>query len=171
MGANSDGALRLDETDREILALLQQDASIPRTRIAELVGLSGPAVLERVRKLEDAGVIRGYATLLDSRRLGLDVTAFIGVSLQHPRHIAEIEHWVSAMPAVLECHHVTGDFTLLLKVKAVNTAGLEALLADIRSLDGVQRTVTMVALSTQSERVAVPLDALPKKAARAGAKR
>jgi Lrp/AsnC family leucine-responsive transcriptional regulator len=142
----------LDSLDLRILDILQHDCTTPRSHIAELVGLSPPAVLERIRKLEEAGVVRGFHALLDSRKLGFDVTAFIGVSLAHPRHIAQFEREIAEVLAVQECHHVTGDFTLLIKVRTANTAGLEHLISQIRSVEGVQRTVTMVVLSTQVER-------------------
>lgn len=148
----------LDDIDRHILELLQEDCTTSRARIAELVGLSGPSVHERIRKLEEAGVVRGYHAMLDGRALGLDVTAFIGVSLQHPRQIEDFEDAVAGLRAVQECHHVTGDFTLMLKVRTANTATLEGLISRLRSLEGVQRTVTMVVLSTQTERTAIELD-------------
>jgi Lrp/AsnC family leucine-responsive transcriptional regulator len=121
------------------------------------VGLSAPAVLERIKKLEAAGVISGYRAILDGRRLGLDITAFIGVMISHPAAIGEFEHQVVTMRDVLECHHVTGEHTLLLKVKSANTSSLERLISQIRSLEGVSRTNTMVVLSTHTERVQLAL--------------
>jgi Lrp/AsnC family leucine-responsive transcriptional regulator len=147
----------LDDIDLRILALLQEDCRIPLARTGEAVGLSAPAVLERVKKLEAAGVITGYRALLDAKRLGVDITAFIGVIIGHPRLIAEFEGRLAAFDDVLECHHVTGEYTLLLKVKTANTSSLEALISQIRALDGVARTETMVVLSTHTERVQVPL--------------
>ena len=111
------------------------------------------------RKLEKAGIITGYHAMVDGRKLGLDITAFVGVGLNFPRDIQSIEAGVVALPGVLECHHVTGGHTLLIKVKARNTERLEALISRLRCLEGVQGTHTMVVLSTQTERVAVPLDA------------
>lgn len=151
------GAHSLDDIDRQILEILQEDCSTPRNRVAELVGLSAPSIHERLRKLEESGVVQGYHAVLDARTLGLDVTAFIGVSVQHPSQIEAFEEAVVALKAVQECHHVTGDFTLLLKVRSANTATLEVLISRIRSLPGVVRTVTMVVLSTQTERVAIDL--------------
>ena len=149
---------RLDEIDRQILGILQDDCTTPRTKVAEMVGLSSPSVLERIRKLEEGGIVKGYHALIDARSVGLDVTAFIGVSLLHPRQIESFEAAVTALKAVHECHHVTGDFTLLMKVKTANTASLEELISSIRSIDGVSRTFTMVVLSTQTERVELALE-------------
>ena len=140
-----------DCTDRAILDLLQENCKRPLASIGEKVGLSAPAVVERIHKLEEAGVITGYVALLDARRLGKDVTAFIGVSTDHPRAIAPIERAMISIEDVLECHHVTGSHTLMLKVKTSNTETLEEVIERIRSLEGVTRTETMVVLSTHAE--------------------
>ena len=148
----------LDATDLRILDLLQENCKRPLAAIGEKVGLSAPAVMERVHKLEEAGVVLGYVALLDARLLGMDVTAFIGVSVTHPRMIGAFEREVTHIDSVLECHHVTGAHTLLLKVRTENTETLEELIDRIRSVEGVTRTETNVVLSTQSERPRIPLD-------------
>jgi Lrp/AsnC family leucine-responsive transcriptional regulator len=155
---NGDG-LELDAIDLQILQTLQQDCKMSLARIGELVGLSAPSVIERIKKLEQGGVIRGYHAVLDSRRLGLDITAFIGVVIEHPTGIDGFEEQVSSLEGVLECHHVTGQHTLLLKVKTQNTSALEHLISKIRSVPGVARTETMVVLSTHSEVTQIPLRA------------
>jgi len=86
------------------------------------------------------------------------VTAFIGVITSHPNLITTIERQLVALNGVLECHHVTGEYTLLLKVKTANTSSLEELITAIRSLDGVTRTETTVVLSTHAESVQLALD-------------
>jgi len=159
-------SLELDDIDLRILAFLQDDCRTSLARIGEGVGLSAPAVLERIKKLEAAEVITGYHALLDGRRLGLDITAFIGVLVSHPKLIADLEREVVALDDVLECHHVTGEYTLLLKIKTANTSSLERLISQIRSLDGVARTETLVVLSTHTERVQLALHPTP-----AGSKR
>jgi Lrp/AsnC family leucine-responsive transcriptional regulator len=147
-----------DEIDRRILRLLQDDCKTSLAKIGEAVGLSAPSVIERIRKLEQAGVISGYHAVLDARRLGLDVTAFIGVSIGHPRMIPTFEGCIDGFEDVLECHHVTGEHSLLLKVKTRNTATLERLISEIRSIEGVERTETIVVLSTHTERVQLALE-------------
>ncbi len=148
-----------DEIDLQLVAELQQDCKVSYSELGARVGLSAPSVLERVRKLEKAGIVTGYHALVDGRKLGLDVTAFVGVGFNFPRRIEAIEASMVVLPGVLECHHVTGQHTLLIKVKARNTADLERLISAIRSLEGVESTDTMVVLSTQTERVALPIDA------------
>jgi Lrp/AsnC family leucine-responsive transcriptional regulator len=150
-GEHADG--ELDDIDLQLLMLLQEDCRTPLARLGTQVGLSAPAVLERIKKLEAASVITGYRAILDSRRVGLDITAFIGVLMSHPSVINDFERRVIDFDDVLECHHVTGEYTLLLKVKAADTSTLEQLISRIRSIEGVGRTETMVVLSTHMERV------------------
>src|SRR5262245_37122832 len=140
LGNNAD--LELDEIDLRLLALVQEDCRTPLARLGASAGLSAPAVLERLKKLEAAGVITGYRAILDGRRLGLDITAFIGVIVSHPTLIGNFERELATLDDVLECHHVTGGYTLLLKVKTANTSSLERLISQIRSLEGVARTET-----------------------------
>ena len=147
----------MDAIDLRLIDLLRDNARSSYAELARQVGLSAPAVLERIHKLEEAGVICAYTALLDARRLGLDVTAFIGVSTERASDVRHIESAVVAMDEVLECHHVTGAHTLMLKVKTRNTETLEELIDAVRSLEGVGRTETMVVLSTNVERTRIPL--------------
>jgi Lrp/AsnC family transcriptional regulator, leucine-responsive regulatory protein len=153
----TDEQLDLDSIDFQILGLLQEHCKMPFAKIGEKVGLSAPAVMERIKKLEDFGVITGYTVTVDARRLGQDITAFIGVSITHPKAIPVFERDIDSRAEVLDCHHVTGSYTLLLKAKTLNTSTLEELISHIRSIDGVGRTETMVVLSTHTERPHVVL--------------
>jgi Lrp/AsnC family leucine-responsive transcriptional regulator len=157
MKLGTEGHADVDAIDLHILSLLQDNCRIPLAKIGEQVGLSAPSVMERIKKLEDAGVITGYCAVLDARLLGQDVAAFIGVSIEHPKAIASFERAVERLDNVLECHHVTGTHTLLLKVKTRSTSTLEELISAIRSLEGVVRTETMVVLSTHTERMQLAL--------------
>ncbi|HVN28836.1 MAG TPA: Lrp/AsnC family transcriptional regulator [Candidatus Binataceae bacterium] len=152
-------ALQLDLIDLQILEILQDQGRIPLVKLGEQVGLSSPSVIDRVKKLEDSGIITGYHASVDARRLGKDVGAFIGVSIAHPKALAAFEHTVAGLDDVLECHHVTGEYTLLLKIKTDNTASLERLISTIRSIEGVSRTETMVVLSTHTERATISVGA------------
>ncbi len=151
----------IDEIDRQLLDELQQDCKRSLKEIGAAVGLSAPSVMERVRKLENAGVIRGYHAMLDARRVGLDISAFIGVSIGDPELLSAFEEWVDAVAQVQECHHVTGGHTLLLKVKTANTEDLERLISRVRSMAGVVSTETMVVLSTHTERTEIALPPAP----------
>jgi Lrp/AsnC family leucine-responsive transcriptional regulator len=148
----------LDQIDLKILSILQAQGRSRLADIAEEVDLSAPAVMERVKKLEAHGVIKGYAALLDGKMVGKDITAFIGVSVAHQRDIDRFAAQMLRYADVLECHHVTGDESFILKVKAANTSSLEKLLGEIRSVEGVTRTVTRIVLSTAKESQILELD-------------
>jgi Lrp/AsnC family leucine-responsive transcriptional regulator len=154
-----DSEAELDAIDLRILDLLQENCKRPLSAIGEKVGLTPPSVTERIHKLEEAGVIRDYVAVLDARALGNDVTAFVGVSIGHPRALARFEQTVHALDEVLECHHVTGQHSLILKLKTRNTRSLERLIDRFREMEGVTGTETMVVLSTHTERtrIALPL--------------
>jgi len=162
----------LDATDLAIVDLLQRNCKQPLAEIGKQVGLTASSVVERIKKLEDAGVVRGYVATVDARALGKDVTAFIGVSIDHPRAFEPFEKEIEKAPDVLECHHVTGSHTLMVKVKTENTETLEQLIDTIRRIEGVTRTETMVVLSTHTERTRIALDAhavpLPRRTRRGG---
>src|SRR5215467_6432770 len=109
--------MTLDHIDYKLLDLLQQTARMTQIELAAAVGLSQPAAAERIRKLEDAGVIQGYSARIDARKLGKGITAFIGVGISHPKHNEGFTRRMETLPDVLECHHVTGDYSYMLKVK------------------------------------------------------
>ena len=141
----------LDQTDLKILSLLQRNGRCHLAEIAKEVALSSPAVMERVKKLEAQGVIKGYQAVVDPKKVGKDVTAFVGVSVAHQRHIDAFASYMMRQHDVLECHHVTGEESFILKVKTANTDSLEKLLAQVRSVEGVTGTVTKVVLSSVKE--------------------
>lgn len=148
----------LDPIDLKILFILQNNG---RTRLADIatkVDLSAPAVMERVKKLEAGGVIKGYQAVVDGKRVGKDITAFISVSIANQQDINRFAAQMLQHSDVLECHHVTGDESFILKIKSANTASLEKLLGEIRSVEGVNRTVTKVVLSTAKENQTLDLN-------------
>jgi Lrp/AsnC family leucine-responsive transcriptional regulator len=149
----------IDHIDLKILYILQNDGRRRLADIAADVDLSAPAVMERVKKLEASGVIRGYQALINDKKVGKDITAFISVSIGNQRDIDRFATQMTRYADILECHHVTGDESFILKVKSANTGSLEKLLGDIRSIEGVTRTVTKVVLSTAKESQALELNA------------
>lgn len=141
----------LDETDIKILDLLQKHGRTRRNDLAEKVGLSLPAVSERLRKLEESGIISGYFAKVDHKQLGKDITAFVIVTVDSSKHFnAFIDH-VENTDDILECHAITGEGTHILKVRTENTGSLEKLLAKIQSWQGVVKTTTSLVLSTTKE--------------------
>lgn len=151
----------LDRIDVLLVDTLQHNAKQSLAVLGEQVGLTAPAVLERIRKLEQRGVIRGYHAQIDARAVGLDIASFIGVGVRDPACITGVEAWVVERPEILECHHVTGNYTLLIKAKVRNTSALESLINAIRACEGVTGTDTMVVFSTSVERVSVALEVPP----------
>ena len=141
-----------DEQDRTILARLTENARVSWAELAQELGLSAPAVAERVKRLRQRGVIRGFHAVLDPPSLGLGLTAFISVSLAHPRDRAEFLKTVRKRGEVKEAHHLAGEDDYLMKVHCRDTAHLEHLLTDIlKSVKGVQRTRTSIVLGTVKE--------------------
>jgi len=140
----------LDTTDRRILRILAQDGRASYQAVADEIGLSRPAIMERVKRLEEAGYIRGYRVQLDRGKVGLPVTAFVAVrygSSDEPRMREMEKH-----PGVLECHHIAGDDCYILKVVAPDLEGVQAILRDLRGPNSQMNTRTTIVLSTLFEK-------------------
>lgn len=140
-----------DKIDVQLLMMLQEHGRISQHDLALGVGLSAPAVGERLRKLEERGIIRHFTVVLDPKKLGRDVTAFIAVVISGSQYFEDFLAQALACPEVLECHSVTGQGSHLLKIRTRSTTSLEALLAEIQSWPGVQWTTTSIVLSTAKE--------------------
>src|SRR6267143_2744611 len=154
-----DNGTILDNIDRKILALLQDDAKVSQAELAKAVGLTAPSVNERVRKLERSGVIRGYVALLDERKLGQDIAAFVEIFIEHPKFEAGFIEAVGDLDEVLECHHITGEFSLLLKVRVRDMAAFRRLLIEkLNTVRGVRQTRTLIVLATSKEQRRIKLD-------------
>jgi Lrp/AsnC family leucine-responsive transcriptional regulator len=143
--------ITLDEIDLKILKMLQENGRVKRNEIAQATGLSVPSVSERMKKLEDAGIIKGYTAILDSKKLSKDITAFVFVSIDSSKNYPLFIERVMDVDEILECHSITGEGSHLLKVKTENTSTLEKLLARIQSWPGVTGTRTNIVLSTIKE--------------------
>jgi Lrp/AsnC family leucine-responsive transcriptional regulator len=142
----------MDALDYHIIDLLQRDGRATQLELSRAVGLSQPAVAERIRKLEDRGVILGYTARVDASQLGQDITAFVGVNIEHPKYFEGFAKKVLALHEVLECHRVAGQDSYVLKVKTRNTKSLDKLLVEtLRTIAGVTRTHTTIVLSSIKE--------------------
>ena len=149
----------LDGIDRKILSILQDDAKISQAKLAKAVGLTAPSVNERIRKLERGGVIRGYVALLDERKLGQDITAFVEIFIEHPKFESGFIEAVQGLDQVLECHHITGEFSLLLKVRVRDMAAFRKLLIEkLNTVRGVRQTRTLIVLATAKEQRRIKID-------------
>lgn len=140
----------LDERDLSIIRALQEDARATYAEVAKCVGLSPSSVHDRVRKLEEAGVIKGYRAVIDPMAVGLDVTALIAVIPLDPRQPDDLPERVEEFPEVVDCYSVAGEASYILKVRTRNPPGLEDLIRRLREKAGVQ-TRTTIALSIPFE--------------------
>ena len=142
---------RLDEIDEKLLGLLRANARLPAAALARELGISRPAVHERIRKLEQAGIIQGY-TIITAKTAGSGLRAHVLVGLDpklHDRAIAALR----AFPAIRRLHTVSGDFDLLIELTAPSSEELDDVLTRIGHVAGVKQTKTSVLLSTRLDRV------------------
>lgn len=152
----------LDDIDRRILAVLQEDARISNLDLAARVGLSPSPCHRRVRRIEAAGLIRRYVALLDRAKLGLDLTVFIEVALarKDADSVAAFERAVTARAEVLECHIMTGDYDYLLRVGAADVARFRHfIMTDLLAMPGIDKTRTSFSLGEVKYTTALPLPA------------
>ena len=146
----------INDIDSQILNIVQQDARISNAEIARQVGLAPSAVLERVKKLEERGIIRGYAAELDAAQVGFGLTALIFVRTKDCSD--EADQLLAAIPEVLEVHDVAGDEDYLLKVRAKDTEDLARILREkLKNVPNVISTRTTVVLRTIKETTALPI--------------
>ena len=147
----------MDAIDRRLIDLLSENGRLSYAELARQVGLSGPAVHERVDKLESNGIVRAYRAQLDPVAVGLGVTAFIGVVQAPGSETDELETALSGLPEVESCYFLAGTESYLLQVRVPAIADLERLIVALNRIPGVATTRTMIALSTKWEGRPVPL--------------
>ena len=147
----------IDATDLALIELLQNDARTPQAQLAIKVGLAASSVNERIRKLGERGLIAGYHARISPEAMGYDLLAFIYVAWSKPETEKVFLKKVLNQPVVLEAHHVTGIWNYMLKVRVKNTRMLEGLLARvIKAVPGVERTETIIVLSSVKETAQIP---------------
>jgi Lrp/AsnC family leucine-responsive transcriptional regulator len=147
----------LDELDLALAAALQRNARATYAELGAAVGLKPPATHERVRRLEERGIVRGYGARLDPRKLGLELVAFVSCFTTPELRDEDFVGTVSGLPEVVEIHSVAGDESYILKVVTRSTTHLDQFLTRLRVIPGVGRTKTTVVLSTPFEREGYPL--------------
>ena len=139
--------MKIDKTDKKILDILQQDGRVSASNIASELGISIPTVTDRIKKLQDSGIIKGIHALLDPKSLGLDVAAIITLISESSLHYKELTRAAEKTPEVLQCLSTTGKGSHMLFVVSNNSSTLEDLLRKIQSWPGVIRTETQIVLS------------------------
>lgn len=153
------GQFKIDKIDVAILRELQANSRITNTKIGQIIGLSQPAVYTRVNRLESLGVIQTYTALLDQVALGYELTCIIMVTMQvHSYEIFEqFQHHVNAIPEVLECYHLTGQYDYIMKVIVRDRHQLENLvLRDFSKIQGIQHIQTHIVMRNVKE--SAPID-------------
>jgi Lrp/AsnC family transcriptional regulator, leucine-responsive regulatory protein len=147
----------LDEVDAKLLAELQRNGRATYAELAAAAGLKPPGTHDRVRRLEERGMIQGYGARLDPRQIGVQLVAFISCFTTAEERSDDFAATASAMPEVAEIHSVAGDESYILKVNTRSTSHLDELLSRLRAIPGVARTKTTVVLSTPFARVGYSL--------------
>ena len=144
---------QLDPTDRRILSFLIKNARLPYLEIARECGISGAAIHQRVHKMEQMGIITGSRLLVKPQALGLNVCAFIGVSLSRANAYSQVIAALEQISEIVECHFINGNHALMLKIYCKDNDHLMHVLIDtIQNIDGVERTETWISLEEAIER-------------------
>lgn len=142
----------LDEVDLKILNLLHENGRMTWAELAGRLELSSPSTAERVRRLEERGIIKGYHAAIHFRSLGYTLIAFVAVCLAHPQHRQQLLETIKQQAEVEECHHIAGDEDYLLKIRCMDTEHLDTFLNCLKEIPGVTKTRTTIALSLIKER-------------------
>ncbi len=151
---------KLDATDRKILAILQADSNITNAQLAQEIGLSPAPTLERVKKLENAKIIKSYHATIDPASVGLGVSTFVMVSLKghNKENIHKFIDAVKEIDEVIECHHLTGQADFILKVVSSDISSYQTLMLEkVSDIDVVDNMQSMVILSTFKDSKVVPI--------------
>ena len=138
----------MDAIDYRILECLKENSRENATNIGTKINLSTSAVIERIKKLESSGIIERHTTIINQASVGRELTAFIYVSLEHPKFNDDFIEIINSYSPVAECHYIAGDFDFILKIVTKSGKTLEQVLNRIKSINGVSLTRTSVVLST-----------------------
>jgi Lrp/AsnC family transcriptional regulator, leucine-responsive regulatory protein len=150
--------MAIDDIDLRILDMLQRNGKLSQAKIAGAVGLTTPSVNERIKKMERHGMIKGFVALLDHEKMGLPLTAYVDVALEHPRFEKSFVDDLEKLLAVQECHYLAGDFAYRLKVKAASPTALADFIQHrLLAMRGVSRARTCLSLASKKESTLLPL--------------
>lgn len=138
----------MDYIDYKILKELKANAREKASVISEKIGLSVSTVIDRIRKMEDSGIISGYTVEINQKKTGNDMTALMEVSLEHPKYYDEFTDMIRNNPNIVDCYYLTGEFDFILKVITDSSDSLEMIHRNIKSMDGVSATNTHFVLKS-----------------------
>lgn len=145
--------VNLDATDRKILRFLVKNARMPYLEIARECGISGAAIHQRIKKLEDSGVVLGSRMTVNPKMLGFDVCAFVNIRIQDPQMSVSVVEKIKHIPEIVECHFITGNYTLMVKLYCVDNEHLMHTIFDgILHIQGVSSTQTYISLDESFQR-------------------
>lgn len=132
----------MDKNDYAILEILKQNARVKASYISDQINMSVSSVIERIKKMEKAGIIKGYTTLLNEKTLNLDVSAVMEISLEHSKYYDSFITAIKKHPNIVDCYYLTGDYDFILKICCSSSAELESIHRYVKSLNGVSSTKT-----------------------------
>lgn len=149
--------MELDDTDRAILHILQEDARTPFSEIARRIDMSSATVHDRVGRLEEAGVIQGYHARVNERELGYGVSAFVGLRVEQGREDDALER-LRQIDGITEVHLTTGEYDVVLRVHATDIDALrDIMFGHVAQMEGFARSQTMIVLGTDYEATGIPI--------------
>jgi Lrp/AsnC family leucine-responsive transcriptional regulator len=149
----------MDAIDKKIVSLLQAEGRTSCEKISSIVDLSVSAVNERIKRLQKQGVITGWGAHICPQKVGLDVLSFVQILLGERCNEKAFLTEITKIPEILECHHITGEWSYLLKVRCQNINNFETILGEkIKPIPGILRTHTLIVLSSPLERTVLPLE-------------
>ncbi|NGP89986.1 Lrp/AsnC family transcriptional regulator [Fodinibius halophilus] len=152
---------QLDDTDKKILSILQKDGRIPNNKLAEKVGLTTTPTLERVKRLEREGIIKGYGAQVDPEAIEKGLVVFCSLRLAvHKMHtLDEVCNEIDKMPEIQACYHITGDADFLLKIVVKDMPAYERFVHDkLTQLQGIERIYSNIVMSTKKENYHLPIN-------------
>jgi Lrp/AsnC family leucine-responsive transcriptional regulator len=148
----------MNNFDLKIIKQMMEKARTTWADLGAILGLSAPAAAERVHKLEERGIIKGYYALVDPEAIGYGLAAFIAIFLEKPEHRKGFLEFVQCKAEIQECHHIAGEEDYILKVRCRGTRDLEQLVSqEIKSIPGIVKTRTTIILSTVKETPVLPI--------------
>ena len=145
----------MDHIDNKILQCLTEDARMNASQISQRVNLSVSAVIERMKKMEASGLIRGYTAVIDEGKAGFGVQAMLSIRLEHPKYNEEFNRQMCNHDHVIECFYITGDFDYIARIGVASTQELTKVLNDIKQIPGVSLTRTYVVLDNVKQNLSL----------------
>lgn len=150
----------MDNIDIKILKCLRKNARLTASAIGEEINLSVSAVIERIRKLEQSGIIKGYTIEVDQKLLGNEMVAIMEVRLKHPKYYDEFAGLIKTNNSIAACYYMTGDFDFILKIVTDSAEGLDEVYKFVKGYEGVSATETHFVLKTEKDEVSIIPDLL-----------